>query len=121
MMVLWKVWYLPVVSEGKLVGIFLDCDVLIYVTRTNEEVRVPTMAVEDAMTESPITLSPSATVSRAAELMLEYKIDALPVVASDMLVGLVTSSDLLVLLIGNNERVDSVKLPFTFKLREAAA
>ena len=120
-MVLWKVRHMPVVERGKLVGILSDRDVLIHATRKTDEIFVPAMTVDDAMTASPITLAPDGTVSRAAELMLEYKIDALPIVSGEKHVGLVTSSDLLVLLIGNNERVDEVKLPFSFKLREAEA
>ena len=121
-MATWKVRHLPVVSGGRLVGILSDRDVLIHASRVSGEVVIPHMTVADAMTESPISIQRSTTVSKAAELMIEYKIDALPVVdGSDRLIGLVTSTDLLILLIGDNDSVTGRVLPWDFSLRDAGA
>ena len=55
------------------------------------------------------------TVSEVAHLMLHHKIDSLPVVSGGgLLVGLVTSSDLLQLLVESG-RVEA--LPFHYELR----
>lgn len=119
-MTTWRVRHLPVLLEGRVVGILSDRDVLIHASRIDGEIHLPKMTVEQAMTEAPITIQRSTTVSKAAELMLEYKIDALPVVDNDKrLVGLITSSDLLVLLIGDNNSVGTRALPFAFTLKDA--
>jgi predicted transcriptional regulator len=67
------------------------------------------------MTPAPITCLPNTPVGQVAELMLAHKIDSVPVVdGGGVLVGLVTSSDLLALLV---ERDQAQVLPFAFRLR----
>lgn len=112
-----RVRHLPVVSEGRLVGILSDRDVLLHATRGNNGIVVADLPVSEAMTESPITIHGETTVSRAAELMIEYKIDALPVVENKKLKGLVTSSDLLTMLIGDNGSIGARVLPFNFAVK----
>ena len=52
--------------------------------------------VKDVMTSKPITISPDAPVSQAAELMLTKRINRLPVVdETEKLVGIVTRDNLL--------------------------
>lgn len=54
------------------------------------------MVVEDVMTSKPITIFPDTPVSQAAELMLDKRINRLPVVEPrGKLVGIVTRDDLL--------------------------
>ena len=50
--------------------------------------------VQDWMTENPATVSPSATLAEAYDLMLEREVRRLPVVDHD-LVGIITRSDIL--------------------------
>lgn len=57
------------------------------------------------------------SASLAAQLMAERKIDALPVVLEGRVVGLVTSTDLVVLLA---EQAPVCSLPFDFRVRETA-
>jgi acetoin utilization protein AcuB len=102
--------HLPVVEGGRLVGILSDRDLLKH---------APDAKCSEAMSVTPVTCSPDATVSRVAELMLERKIDSVPVVGlTGKLVGLVTSTDLLGLLI---DRAQAQVLPFDFQLRIAAS
>ena len=80
---------LPVVEDGKLVGIVTERDVREHAgyfrsTRVNAAMRAPV-----------ITLTPYATVEDAARLMLKHKIGGLPIVDEGKLVGIVTTSDLL--------------------------
>jgi acetoin utilization protein AcuB len=79
----------PVMDDGRLVGILTERDVREY-TRCLESTLVNT-----AMRTALITITPYNTVEDAARLMLKHKIGGLPIVAEGKLVGIVTTSDLL--------------------------
>ena len=52
--------------------------------------------VSDYMTPKPlVTISPNASCKDAADLMIKHKIQRLPVVENGILVGIITSEDLL--------------------------
>lgn len=52
--------------------------------------------VSEVFTPRPlVTVSPNATCREAAELMMKNKVHRLPVVEEDVLVGMITSEDLL--------------------------
>ncbi|MCD6348974.1 MAG: IMP dehydrogenase [Candidatus Korarchaeota archaeon] len=77
---------LPVVSEGKLVGIVTKRDV--YFAENGEQ------KVKDIMTKDVITVNPEITPQEARKIMSRYKIEKLPVVDdSGSLVGLITAKD----------------------------
>jgi acetoin utilization protein AcuB len=80
---------LPVVENGTLVGILTDRDI-----RRHVGVEERTRA-RAAMTESPLTVSPTTTVEEATQLMLAHQISGLPVVENGQLVGIITTSDIL--------------------------
>jgi CBS domain-containing protein len=108
-----RIRHLPVVRDGRLMGILSDRDVLKYEALADDEITVGA-----AMTPAPITCEVSTSVSRAAEIMLNHKIDCVPVVDPDgFLVGIVTSSDLLTLLL---PRGHEEILPFRYELRVVA-
>jgi acetoin utilization protein AcuB len=103
--------HLPVVQGGRLAGILSDRDVLRYRESAAQ------MSCGEAMTPAPVTCHPDTSVGRVAQLMLHHKIDSVPVVNEvGTLVGLVTSSDLLALLI---DRAEVERLPFEFRLHVA--
>jgi len=79
----------PVVDDGRLVGILTERDLREY-TGFLESTRV-----NAAMRTALITVTPYNTVEDAARLMLKHKIGGLPIVADGKLVGIVTTSDLL--------------------------
>ena len=110
-----RIRHLPVTSAGRLVGILSNRDVLRFTGSPEEQ----TISCGEAMTSAPITCTAATMVSRVAEQMLEHKIDALPVLSDNgNLIGLVTTSDLLALLI---EHVGLQKLPFDYHLSVAGS
>lgn len=115
-----RIRHLPVARGGVLLGILSDRDVLVRSSLGPDgNVVVPKGLVAVAMTASPVTCLPSTPVAQLVRLMTECKIDAIPVaVGEGRLVGLVTSTDLLLLLVDFEE---ARPLPFEFRLVEAAA
>ena len=98
-----KIRHLPVVDGSKkIVGIITDRDLkrasasdatllevheLLYLMN---KVKLSTV-----MTKKPITISPSATLEKAAELFVKHKIGCLPVVDNNKIQGILTHYDLL--------------------------
>jgi acetoin utilization protein AcuB len=109
--------HFPVVANGRIRGILSDRDVLLRAQLVNDVVEVPKLTVADAMTWDPVCCSPDTTVDLLAQLMIERKFDALPIVEPETrkLVGLVTSSDLMALLIHKSGA--RAALPFQFELK----
>jgi acetoin utilization protein AcuB len=98
---------LPVVDEGRLVGILTIGD-----TREASPSDATTLSiwelnylwaqltVEKVMTQKVIRIHPDAPIIDAAELMLEHKISGLPVVdKANKLVGIITESDIFRMLV----------------------
>lgn len=109
--------HLPVVDGRRLVGILSDRDVLLRATLDDDDrVLVPGIPVALAMTPQPLVCTPASKISDLARTMIDQKIDALPVVDGERLVGLVTTTDLLLLLL---EHDTTQPLPFEFDLEEA--
>lgn len=79
----------PVVDDGRLVGILTERDLHKY-AGFMESTRV-----NAAMRTAIFTVTPDNTVEDAARLMLTHKIGGLPVVSSGKLVGIITTTDLL--------------------------
>jgi len=82
---------LPVLQQGRLVGIITDRDLCLSVRYSIES----DMIVKDCMTADPITVTPETPVFRTAQMLSAYKFGALPVVDGEKLVGLITTSLLL--------------------------
>ena len=113
-----RIRHLPVVSAGVLLGIVSARDLLLRATPDGRGgLRFDDAHLAEAMTPAPITCSPSTSVSEIARVLTERKIDAVPVVDDlERMVGLVTSTDLMLLLIGREEARDPI--PFRFELVE---
>jgi CBS domain-containing protein len=114
-----NVRHLPVTSSQKLIGIVSDRDLKVRaIAVEGGALSFPPLAVGEAMTPRPISCLPATPVSKLASLMLEHRIDSIPIVNSrDELIGLVTSTDLLELLTSPDTMTDV--LPFTFTLKRS--
>jgi CBS domain-containing protein len=110
----------PVVERGSVVGIVTELDLLV----RNANLHVPTYIrvldvmiplgnprhfdetmrralgtkAADLMTREVVTVAPSADLSDAASLMLDKRVNPLPVVESGRLVGILSRSDFVRLL-----------------------
>ncbi len=113
--------HLPVVEGGRLLGILSDRDIRLHASAAEDGgLEVPDLRVVDAMTPAPYVCSPDTDVADLVRVMTERKIDAVPVVSPlERLIGLVTTTDLLLLLIRLDEA--KVPLPFEFELDAPAA
>lgn len=89
--------HLPVLDGEVLVGMLSDRDVrgIAAETLTGDPADQLSAPVSEVMTSDPITVSPESEVVEAIDLMLEHKVGALPVVAEDKLVGILSYVDLL--------------------------
>jgi len=93
---------LPVVDQGKLVGIVSDRDLrratnspFVLRERWYDDFLLEHILVRACMTPNPITVTPRTSILEAAKLMRDHKIGGLPVSDGEKLVGIVTETDLL--------------------------
>lgn len=97
-----KIRRLPVVKNGRLVGIVTLGDVRGAEPSAATSLSVwelnyllAKLTIEGIMTPHPVTISPEAIIGQAARLMLEHKISGLPVVDDEQrVVGIITESDI---------------------------
>ena len=93
---------LPVLLNGKLVGILTDRDVrlvmnspLILHGRWQDDEILDNITAETCMTPDPMTVSPETPAYQAANMLSIYKFGALPVVDNGVLVGIIPVTDFL--------------------------
>jgi CBS domain-containing protein len=93
---------LPVVDNGKLVGIISDRDVRLALNspfilreRSQDETLLDRVLVAECMTPDPVCLSPEASVVDAARLIHDRRFGGVPIVDEGKLVGIVTETDVL--------------------------
>ena len=96
--------HVPVVDDqGALLGIVSLTDVLRVSASELDESLPPAervqqlagVAITDVMNQQPITATPDMPVDEAARCMMRARVNCLPVVDRDQLVGIVTSFDML--------------------------
>lgn len=91
-------------ASGKVLGILSDRDCKLAMQSPFSDgdpiELAESIPVSRIMTPTPQCVSPHLSVGEAAQLMLRHHIHALPVVHDDTLMGIVTSTDLLKLLVG---------------------
>jgi CBS domain-containing protein len=114
---------LPVVEDGKVVGVVSEADILVKERGVNpphhhglvgllftegvdvgEKLR--SLTAGESMTTPPITITPARPVSEAAGRMIDEAVNRLPVVDDEgMLVGIVTRADLVRAFVRSDEEI----------------
>ncbi len=99
-----RVRHIPILEEGRLVGIVSDRDLRDASPALGNPERARALRelrVGDVMTREVITVDPQDSIENAAQQMYELKIGSLPVVdegpevAEEELLGIITSSDVM--------------------------
>jgi len=108
---------LPVVRNDHLVGIVTRGDL-----RAAQPSQATTLSVyewrallsqatvAECMTHNPVTIAPDAPALAAGAQMLAHKIGGLPVVQDERVVGVITETDLLHLLIADETRLQELTM-----------
>jgi len=89
---------LPVMDDGKLVGIVTKYDITNRLSQAAPEWRrrpIDNIPIQLVMTENPITIYPDATMPQAAVLMKENEISGLPVERDGEIMGMISSRDMI--------------------------
>jgi len=84
---------LPVVDQGKLVGIVGAYDLRKLLDRL-DGISLHDIPVSAAMTPDPVTVSSMDTLEHAVTVALDRQVGGLPVVDNGRLVGIITARDL---------------------------
>jgi CBS domain-containing protein len=83
----------PVVENGRPVGIVTDRDIVVRGVAEDGQLNRP---VREIVTGSIVCASPEMSTREAADLMSEHQVRRLPVVENERLVGIVSIGDLAV-------------------------
>lgn len=83
---------LLVMSEGKVVGIVTERDIVRKIVA--DRVDPSKVLIQDIMTTPVVTTAPESSVEDTARLMVKYHVRRLPIVQGTKLMGLVTSTDI---------------------------
>ena len=111
----------PVVDDGKVVGVFSERDLLFkeqgkpdathWLTWLTDPIAVAdrpkleARTVGEAMTAPAVTVETNATIPAAARLMLEAGVSRLPVLRNGILVGIVSRSDLVRVFVRSDDEI----------------
>jgi CBS domain-containing protein len=99
--------HIPVVDSNKIIGMLSYTDLLriSFVDAVDDEDEVVDVTVynmftvEQVMAKKLVTVSPDTTIKQVAEILATNEFHALPIVEGKLLVGIVTTTDIIKYLI----------------------
>lgn len=98
--------HLPVVDGDRLVGIITDRDInrlspslLMKISPEEYNSIFENTPLAKVMTRNPISVSPGTSIRAAAQILQERKLGCLPVIEEGRLVGIITVTDMLGVLV----------------------
>jgi acetoin utilization protein AcuB len=111
---------LPVIQDGKLVGICTYGDIrearpspATSLSIWELNYLLSQLTIGELMTPNPITIKPEDTISEAARVMLKNTVSGLPVVnAQGQLVGIITESDIFRMVVQQWDEVNEESEPY---------
>jgi CBS domain-containing protein len=97
-----RIRHLPVIDEnGRLAGIVSQRDLFFNALvqalgfgSASQDRMLGTIMVKEVMTENVVTTTPETLVTDAARAMVDRKIGCLPIVEGDVLIGILSESDI---------------------------
>jgi CBS domain-containing protein len=102
MMIDQNVARLPVVNQGKLIGIISDTEIAFALANIKRSIslgkqkhHLDELLVKDVMKMPVIWTTPNMGAADAAKIMIKYNVGALPIIENDIIIGIVTRTDLL--------------------------
>lgn len=81
----------PIVENGRLVGIVTDRDIIVRAVAEGRDVASTT--VKDVASQDLVTVAPDDDLDRALQLMAKRQVRRIPVVEGDRVVGIVSQAD----------------------------
>ena len=97
-----RIRHIPVVDEGRLVGILTERDLIgaaasqiLGLKQKNKTALLKSVLIKEVMKKRVISAAPDTPIKELAHLMADKKIGCVPIVSAGALVGLVTTTDLL--------------------------
>jgi len=110
-----KIRRLPVIDDGKLVGILTQGDVrgampseVTTLNRAEQDYLIKQLKVERVMSREVIVVTEEMSLGDAARLLVQYKIGGLPVITDGKVVGMVTESDIFGIVVAMIDKLDQI-------------
>lgn len=98
----YNIRHIPVVTQETIIGMLSYSDLLriSFADATNDEHNVDSVVynmftIEQVMTKNLVSVTSTTTIKEVAEILAEKEFHALPVVDDSILVGIVTTTDLI--------------------------
>lgn len=106
-----RIHHIPVVDDGKLVGMVSKSDYLFFkrgfldenVDEKIEEIRMNNYEVKHIMTKGIASMEPTERINVALEIFKENLFHAIPIVEEGRLVGILTTLDIIATLAKDNK------------------
>ena len=98
----YDIHHIPIVVMDRVVGIVSMGDIIVLEGLTTnsfdkfiKERTFFQITMDEIMTKRVVCIDAGETITKAVKMLLEYRVNALPVLQDDMLVGIITHRDLL--------------------------